>query len=164
MSHINIITLTKLVLFAAVWRKSQLTFKGTMLRDFLPQAFFHESPSPKPLKITLGAFRIFISKFFENSWKKTRSRKSRDTVPLRVLILFKFFIKEHIINTYHFTPNFYDKWHIIYYFPIWGEGGKGTIGTYCKPMIRFTLSQQKYKTRNAPPPLPHPLPWWNWKD
>jgi hypothetical protein len=28
-------------------------------RDFLLQVFFHESPSPKPLIITLGSFRIF---------------------------------------------------------------------------------------------------------
>jgi hypothetical protein len=28
-------------------------------RDFLRQGFFHESPSPKPLKITLKPFQIF---------------------------------------------------------------------------------------------------------
>ncbi len=33
-----------------------------MSRDFLLQVFFHESPSPKPIIITLGSFRIF-SKF-----------------------------------------------------------------------------------------------------
>ena len=33
--------------------------KGTVSRDFLLQVFFHESPSPKPLIITLGTFRIF---------------------------------------------------------------------------------------------------------
>jgi hypothetical protein len=35
------------------------TFKGTVSRDFLLQVFFHESPSTKPLIITLGSFRIF---------------------------------------------------------------------------------------------------------
>ncbi len=35
-----------------------------MSLDFLLQVFFHESPSPKPLKITLGTFRIF-GKFAE---------------------------------------------------------------------------------------------------
>ncbi len=34
-------------------------FSGTVSRDFLLQVFFHESPSPKPLIITLGSFRIF---------------------------------------------------------------------------------------------------------
>jgi hypothetical protein len=29
-------------------------------QDFLLQVFFHESPSPKPLKITLKSFRIFL--------------------------------------------------------------------------------------------------------
>jgi hypothetical protein len=28
-------------------------------RDFLLQVFFHESPSPQPLIITLGSFQIF---------------------------------------------------------------------------------------------------------
>ncbi len=37
--------------------------KGTVSRDFLLKFFFHESPSPKPLIITLG----IISNFFENS-------------------------------------------------------------------------------------------------
>ena len=36
-----------------------------MSRDFLLQVFFHESPSPKPLIITLGS----NSNFFENSRK-----------------------------------------------------------------------------------------------
>ncbi len=34
-----------------------------MSRDFLLQAFFHESPSPKPVKITLGYFFYFYRKF-----------------------------------------------------------------------------------------------------
>ncbi len=38
--------------------------KGTVSRDFLLQIFFHESSSPKPLKIILGAFWI-SSKFAE---------------------------------------------------------------------------------------------------
>ncbi len=33
--------------------------KGTVSRDFFASGFFHESPSPKPLIITLGLFRIF---------------------------------------------------------------------------------------------------------
>jgi hypothetical protein len=38
-------------------------------RDFLLQ-FFYESSSPKPLKITLGSFRIF----FENFWRFTSGK------------------------------------------------------------------------------------------
>ncbi len=34
-------------------------FKGTVSQDFLLQVFFHESPSPKPLKITLWSIRFF---------------------------------------------------------------------------------------------------------
>jgi hypothetical protein len=34
--------------------------KGTVSRDVLPQVFFHESSSPKPLKITLGSVSIFL--------------------------------------------------------------------------------------------------------
>jgi hypothetical protein len=34
-------------------------FIGTVSRDFLLQIFFHEPSFPKPLKITLGSFRIF---------------------------------------------------------------------------------------------------------
>ncbi len=30
--------------------------KGTVSRDFLLFRFFHESPSPKPLKLILGSF------------------------------------------------------------------------------------------------------------
>ncbi len=37
---------------------SRRKFKGTVSRDFLLQVFFHESPSPKPLIITLGSFQI----------------------------------------------------------------------------------------------------------
>jgi hypothetical protein len=44
-------------------------FKGTVLQDFL---LFHESPSPKPLKITEGSFQTF-SKIREDI------RKSRCT-------------------------------------------------------------------------------------
>jgi hypothetical protein len=42
-------------------RKSLSTshfLKGTMSRDFFLQVFFHESSSPKPLKIALGSFEI----------------------------------------------------------------------------------------------------------
>jgi hypothetical protein len=38
---------------------TQYLFKRTVPRDFLLQVFFHESSSPKPLKITVGSFRIF---------------------------------------------------------------------------------------------------------
>jgi hypothetical protein len=41
--------------------------KGPVSRDFA-LGFFHESPSPKPLKITLGSFRIF-SKIHEDICK-----------------------------------------------------------------------------------------------
>ncbi len=50
------------------WQSDDLTttrldlihmLKGTVSRDFLLQVFFHESPSPKPLKIKVGSFRIF---------------------------------------------------------------------------------------------------------
>jgi hypothetical protein len=34
--------------------------KGTVSQDFLLQVFIHESTSPKPPKITLGSFRIFL--------------------------------------------------------------------------------------------------------
>jgi hypothetical protein len=34
-------------------------FKGTVSQNFLLQVF-HESSSPKPLKITLGSFQIFL--------------------------------------------------------------------------------------------------------
>jgi hypothetical protein len=37
----------------------QKLLKRTVSRDFLLQVFFHESPSPKPLIITLGSFRNF---------------------------------------------------------------------------------------------------------
>ncbi len=40
----------------------QLTFKGTVSRDFLLH-IFHESYSPEPLKITFGSFLI-SSKIF----------------------------------------------------------------------------------------------------
>ncbi len=33
--------------------------KETVSRDFLLQVFFHESCSPKPLKLTLGSIQIF---------------------------------------------------------------------------------------------------------
>jgi hypothetical protein len=35
------------------------SLKGTVLRDFLLQDFFMNPLPPKPLKITLGSFRIF---------------------------------------------------------------------------------------------------------
>jgi hypothetical protein len=44
-------------------------FKGTVSQDFLLQVFFHESSSPKPLKVTLGSFQIF-SKFLRYSQVK----------------------------------------------------------------------------------------------
>ncbi len=101
-----------------------------MSRDCFHQGFFHESPSPKPLKITVGSFRFFSKihrdirqsrcttgvkdtggndtggahwaanisanvkrksktalMVYSGAWgklihKKTRSRKSRGTVPL----------------------------------------------------------------------------------
>ncbi len=34
--------------------------KGTVSRDFLLQVFFHESSSPKPLKISLGSLKFFL--------------------------------------------------------------------------------------------------------
>jgi hypothetical protein len=36
--------------------------KGTVSRDFLLQVYFHESssPNPKPPKISLGSFQIFL--------------------------------------------------------------------------------------------------------
>jgi hypothetical protein len=47
---------------AHAWKISrEFPFKGTVSRDFLLQVFFNESPSPKPLKITLGSFQIFIN-------------------------------------------------------------------------------------------------------
>ncbi len=36
------------------------SLKGTVSRDVLLQVFFHESPSPKPLKIILGSFKFFL--------------------------------------------------------------------------------------------------------
>jgi hypothetical protein len=38
---------------------SQGKLKGTVSQDFLLQGFFHESSSPKPLKLTLGSVRVF---------------------------------------------------------------------------------------------------------
>ncbi len=40
--------------------RKDIMVKGTVSRDFLLQVFFHESPSPKPLKIMLGSSRIFL--------------------------------------------------------------------------------------------------------
>ncbi len=41
--------------------------KRTSLRDsvtrFFASGFFHESPSPRPLKMTLGSYRIFSEIF-----------------------------------------------------------------------------------------------------
>ncbi len=53
--------LPNFVIFAGKSKLSPtlLVLKGTVSRDFLLQVFFHESPSPKPLKITLGSFQIF---------------------------------------------------------------------------------------------------------
>jgi hypothetical protein len=34
-------------------------YKGTVPQDFLLQVFFHESFSHKPLKLSLGSFRMF---------------------------------------------------------------------------------------------------------
>ncbi len=83
-------------------------FKGTVSRDFFASGFFHESSSPKPLKITLGSFRIFLenSRGYSqvkvhhryrrhrpqiclgetDSWKAW-SRKPRGTVPLNSYLL-----------------------------------------------------------------------------
>jgi hypothetical protein len=44
-------------------RRSYLP-KGTVSRDFLLQVFFHESSSPKPLKVTLGSLQL-LQKFAE---------------------------------------------------------------------------------------------------
>jgi hypothetical protein len=38
----------------------QCTFKGTVSKDFLLQVFFTNHLPPKPLKITLGSFQIFL--------------------------------------------------------------------------------------------------------
>jgi hypothetical protein len=38
-------------------------FKGTVSERFFASGFFHESPSPKPLIITLGSFRKFAEIF-----------------------------------------------------------------------------------------------------
>jgi hypothetical protein len=47
-------------LFALTTRFPKLVYiKGTVSCDFVPQVFIFESSSPKPLKITLGSFRIF---------------------------------------------------------------------------------------------------------
>ncbi len=44
-------------LISSLW--THLPLKGTVSRDFLLQVF-HESPSPKPLKMTVGSFRTFL--------------------------------------------------------------------------------------------------------
>jgi hypothetical protein len=53
-------------------------FKGTVSQKFLLQVFFHESPSPKPLKITLGSFRSF-SKFLRDIRKLRFTTGVNDT-------------------------------------------------------------------------------------
>ncbi len=83
---------------------NNIFLKGSLTRDFLLH-FFHESLYPGPLGIPLGSFRLFwkfanISTNFRKNlkrpywytqrlggnWcmKKTRSRKSRGTVSLKV--------------------------------------------------------------------------------
>ncbi len=48
-----------------------MVFKGTVWRDFLLQ-IFHESSSPKPLKMTLGSFQIFSKiRWVIHKWRCT---------------------------------------------------------------------------------------------
>jgi hypothetical protein len=52
-------------------------FKGTRSR-FFASGFFHESSSPKPMKIALGSLQIF-SKFFGDIRKSRYSTGIKDT-------------------------------------------------------------------------------------
>jgi hypothetical protein len=73
--------------------------------EIFASSFFHESSSPKPLKITLGAFRIFLTNSqrysqvkvnhremgYSGAWgklshEKNQIQKSRGTVPVRALM------------------------------------------------------------------------------
>jgi hypothetical protein len=66
------------VILARVTRALCYNLKGTVSRDFCIK-FFHESSSPKPLKITK-----VISNFFENSWRYSHVKvhhRSHSTPP-----------------------------------------------------------------------------------
>jgi hypothetical protein len=52
----NVVAIRNRFLF--IWLKGWSLFKWKVLRDFCIRVF-HESSSPKPLKITFGSFRIF---------------------------------------------------------------------------------------------------------
>jgi hypothetical protein len=65
----------------------RLPVKGTVSRDFLRLVFFMNQFPPQPQSMPLGPFRIFskIRGDIRKSRCTTRSRKSRDTVPLNVV-------------------------------------------------------------------------------
>jgi hypothetical protein len=49
---------------STVYWSASAAIKRDNVTRFFASGFFHESPSPKPLKITVGSFRIFL-KFAE---------------------------------------------------------------------------------------------------